>query len=152
MIICRAIKPRKPFQSSIFRDEVQREANAVRKDMLDDFKRTVRTWQHKVTFSSKVDFVGGVRIQVATDDPIYRYIDQGTKVRYATMSPDFEAKTEPQVILSTPGRGGKLFVNKKYPRPGIKARQFTKTIYKSYSKEFRRRIENALDRAGRRFR
>lgn len=153
MIIVRAIKPGKPFQSSIFRDEVRREADAVRKDMLDDFNRTTATWQHKVRFTSKVQAsagAGGVRIEVSTKDPIYGYIDQGTRVRYATMSPDFSPKTQPDVILSVPGKGRRLFVNKKRPRPGIKARNFSKIIAKSYFKEFRRRMQNALDRFARR--
>lgn len=153
MIVARVIKSGKPFKSSIFRDEIKAEAKEIQKDMLDDFKRTTKTWKHQPEFSAKVDYgsaVGGVRIQIATDDPIYKYIDEGTKVRYATMTRDFQAKTEPNVILSTPGKGGVLFVNKKRPRPGIKARKFTKIIAKSYKPEFSRRIKNALERAARR--
>jgi len=152
MLVLRPIKG-KPFQSSIFRKELLKAAKEIKADALADFKKTTANWQHKVKFSSKVDqggSVGGIRIQIATDDPIYFYIDEGTKVRYATMSPDWQSKTEPDVVGTFPGKGRRLFVNKKRPRPGIKARNFTKHIAKTTQKELARVTKNALARAARR--
>jgi hypothetical protein len=164
MIVIRAIKPGKPFQSSIFRDEVKREAEAIRKDILDDFKRTTATWQHKPKFTSKVEMgatVGGVKIEVSTKDTIYGYVDQGTrphiirpkrKKALAFPGGQYKPKTQPQVILSTPGGvGGKTIVRPEVHHPGTKARNFSKVIKQSYSKTFRARMQNALDRAARRF-
>lgn len=144
MIVVRAIKTGKPFQSSIFRDEVNTAAKEIQKDMLDDFKRTTKTWKHKPTFSAKVDYgasVGGVRIQVATDDPIYGYVDLGTKphiikprkkgypLKFQTGG---QPKTEPEVILSVPGRVGKNTARAMVVHhPGTKARKFTKVIANS---------------------
>jgi hypothetical protein len=153
MIIVRAIKPGKPFQSSVFREEMLVAAKEIEKQALEDFKRTTATWTNKPKFSVKVDQgsgVGGIRIQVATDDAAYGYVDKGTKVRYATMSKDWVSKTEPNVIQAFPGKGKKLFVNKKYPRPGIKARNFSKIIAKTTQKELSRVAKNALARAARR--
>lgn len=153
MIVVRAIKTGKPFQSSIFRDEAKAEALVIQREMVNDFKKTTKTWQHQPTFGYKVDMgasVGGVRIQVATDDPVYGYIDEGTRVRYATMSGDFQSKTKPKWIGSRAGRGKVLFVNKKRPRPGIKARHFTETIRDKWKSEFARRMKNAVQRFARR--
>lgn len=153
MITIRAIKPATAFKSSVFREELLAAAKEIEKQAMEDFKRTTATWKHKPKFSAKIDSgasVGGVRIQIATDDPAYNYIDKGTKVRYATMSNDWKSKTEPDVIQSFPGQGRKLFVNKKYPRPGIKARNFTKIISKTTKAELARVTKNALARAARR--
>lgn len=153
MIVMRAIKPATPFKSSVFREEMLIAAKEIEKQALEDFKRTTATWTDKPKFSVKVDqgaSVGGIRIQVATDDAAYNYVDKGTKVRYATMSKDWVSKTEPNVIQAFPGKGKKLFVNKKHPRPGIKARNFTKIIAKSAKTELARVAKNALARAARR--
>ena len=164
MIVARAIKPSRPFQSSIFRDEMTKAANTIRKDALADFKKTTANWKHKVTFASKV-WVGGIskgiEVHVATDDPIYKYIDEGTKVRYAAMSADWKSKTEPDVVGTFPGRGKPVFVpskrrskhptgRKMKPLPGIKARSFSKHIAKTTQKELSRETKNALARFTRR--
>jgi len=103
------------------------------KDFVDlvhtDFLLTVKTWKTKPVFQKTVkDARKAIKGQVSTDNDIYRYVSAGTKVRYATMSMDFAAKTRPGSISSGSGRGGVLFVNKKYPRPGIEARKFDKQI------------------------
>jgi hypothetical protein len=152
MIVIRAIKGA-PFKSSVFREEIIKAANEIKDDALADFKKTTANWTHKPKFSSKIltgASAGGVQVQVATDDAIYRYIDEGTKVRYATMSKDWESKTEPDVVGTFPGKGRRLFINKKRPRPGIKARKFSKNIAKTTQKELARVTKNALARAARR--
>lgn len=164
MILVRPIKPGKPLQSSIFREEVTREANAIRKDLLDDFERTTKTWKHKVKFTGMVKVgsaAGGVSIEVSTKDKIYGYVDRGTRKhpipkqpkRKGTLAwhPGSSPKTEPNVILSTPGSPGRGWrFAKQVQHPGTKARNFSKVIKQSYQKEFRNRMQNALDRFARR--
>lgn len=152
MIVARVIKPATPFKSSVFREEILKAAKEIEQDVRKDFEKTTANWKHKVKFKSKVKTVGtqSVTITVTTDDKIYDYIDRGTKVRYATMSDDWKSKTEPNIVGTFPGKGRKLFVNKKYPRPGIKARNFTKHIAKTTQRELARVTKNALARAVRR--
>ena len=153
VIATRSIKPGTPFKSSIFRDEMKRAAETIRKDALADFKKTTGNWRHKPKFASRVIVGGiaqGIQIQVGTDDKIWHYLDDGTKVRYATMSADWQSKTEPDVVGSFPGKGKVLFINKKRARPGIKARHFTKHISKTVEKELQRETKNALARFARR--
>lgn len=94
------------------------------------FHRTTATWNHKPEFHIEVvNTQLGFEVSVWTDDRIYHYLDEGTNVRYAKMTDDFEPKTTPGFIGSVPGKGGLAYVDPNHPRPGIVAREFTDTIY-----------------------
>jgi len=104
--------------------------------LLRDYDRTVDTWQNKPAFEQVVEIAGDtVTVMVGTDSLIYKYIDMGTSVRYATMSPGFSAKTRPGFLGSSAGAGHVLFVDKSKPRPGIEARRFTEIIQKKYDEK-----------------
>jgi hypothetical protein len=99
-----------------------------------DMIRVTQNWQHRVKFDKVVEIKGDVvTVLVGTDDKIYKFLDRGTRVRYATMSLDFQPKTHIGVLGSGKGAGGLLFVSKKHPRPGIKARRYTETITEKYN-------------------
>lgn len=87
----------------------------------------------------------GVSIEVTTDSDIYRYLDEGTKVRYATMTNPFTAKTKVNSLKASRGRGGVAFVNRNRPRPGIKARGFIKLVWKKWQPLFRKEMQAALN-------
>lgn len=77
------------------------------------------------------------------------WLDEGTKVRYATMTPGFIPKTRAGQLQSWQGKGKMLFVNKKHPRPGIKARKFTKALAEKWGRStmFRARMAAAVNKA-----
>ena len=106
-----------------------------------DFNVTTQTFKHGVGFAITR---GADWRQVATDDEIYGFLNYGTRVRYATMTPDFQAKTTPRIIASRSGSGGVMYVRKDRPRPGIKAREFDKTIAAKWAKEFPAQMNRAL--------
>ena len=54
------------------------------------------------------------------------WLSFGTSVRYAQMTPDFKAKTAVGRCASGGGAGGFSHVDKRNPRPGIKARGWDK--------------------------
>lgn len=60
------------------------------------------------------------------------YLNEGTDVRYATMSSEFRSKTKPGRRKSGKGSGppDPLFVNKAVPRPGIEKRNWQNDINK----------------------
>jgi len=95
-----------------------------------DFQVTTQTWREKPKFT--IEKAGRESRWIYTGDKIYKFISGGTSVRYATMTPDFIPKTQIGYIGSGAGRGGVAFVNKKYPRPGIKAREFPKAIVRKW--------------------
>lgn len=105
-----------------------------------DFESTVATWDKKPTFQvAKESFK---RI-IFTSDKNYKYLDEGTKVRYVIMIPGFIAKTMPGVLGSRPGRGGVL-VHTKNPQPGIKARGWTKLIQDKWETELPKTVQKAI--------
>lgn len=123
--------------------------------MMDDteqqFKKTTRTWRGKPEWVKKIRRTPGViEGDFYTLSDIYRFISEGTKVRYATMTPDFVAKTVSGWTGSRPGRGGLLFINKNRPRPGIKARLFPETIAQRLGPYFYRHMLAAMERVARR--
>jgi hypothetical protein len=153
VIIVRVIKPATPFKSSVFREEIVNAVKVIEKDAVADFNKTVATWVHKPKFKSEIKTTGSQSVTltiVPEPEKPYLFLDKGTKVRYATMSPDWKSKTEPNVAQAFLGKGKRLFVSKKHPRPGIKARNFTKHIAKTYKTELQRETKNALARAARR--
>lgn len=162
MIIFRAIKPSRAFQSSVFRDEMKKEMESLAKDVQQDFERTTSTWKHRVKFSKKVSAgasAGGISIEVNTKDKIYGYVDEGTKPhvikakrgKRLAFSSKFVPKTESNVILSVPGSKGKVDTfRKQVHHPGTEARHFSKVIAKSFKPQFKKAIKNALERAARR--
>lgn len=166
MVVFKSIKPGKPFQSSRFRAQMRAAAEKMRPQITADFDKTTATWkpEDKPAFKSAVN-VGsaaggrlakvvtgsstGVSIEVLTDSAIYGYLDEGTRVRYATMTPDFQPKTRPRRIASYRGRGGVAYIDRRRPRPGIKAREFSKTIREKWHSRFREHMQAAVDKAAR---
>jgi hypothetical protein len=105
-----------------------------------DFDKIVRTWSHKPDFPeeikvSKHEVLLNVYVEsswspgkTANANDIFRFNSRGTKVRFATMTGNFSAKSQKGLIGSRGGSGGVLFISKKRPRPGIKARKHEETV------------------------
>ena len=112
------------------------------------FKGTTRHWQHEVQFTSDIDFTGdGVSLIAGTDDQVYYWLDKGTSVRRAVMSPDWQSKTKPGSLQSGTGRGRVVFISKKINLPGIEARDFSNdikaTIWGEIEQTFNRNLKKA---------
>jgi hypothetical protein len=116
--------------------------------LINEFGKTTRTWSWSVDFHHDVQINGdGINIQVYTYDEIYGFVNNGTSVRYATMSDDFISKTLPWHIGSGAGAGRMLFVNKEVPRPGIDARHFDDAIHDQNEGMVVMGMERAMDAA-----
>jgi hypothetical protein len=126
--------------------KASRVAKAVRNTMtpaereaLREFRRTTDTWKTKPSFEALEEVAGDAfTLIVGTDDPIYRFVDLGTKPHDITGNPlafqwggpgSYTAKTVPGVIGSRKGgpSGGTVFVTVVH-HPGTKARHFTPLI------------------------
>lgn len=107
-----------------------------------DFNVTTKTWNKRPVFLIKRTKEGA---QIYTTNLIYHFVSGGTRVRYATMTPDFRAKTRVEQIMSGAGRGGMMFISKKHPRPGIKARKFPEVIAKKWNKELPNQFSRAFE-------
>lgn len=143
----------KPVLFRISADPKSALENAVRKAMdieqrqqIKLFRQTTAYWRHKPDFEYKIETMGDVMtLTVYTDDKIYGYINYGTRVRYATMSKDFQSKTNPGSLRSGRGKNpDPVYVSKKVPRAGIQARDFTGQIFDQRMPIFSRRINRAM--------
>lgn len=124
-------------------NELRRQGRAIR----EQYERTTRTWRNKPKFEMLISLAKGeASVIVGTDDRIYKFIDEGTRVRRAIMSRDWVSKTTPRVISSVPGRGHVVFISKSVNRPGIEAREFSKIIEKRTKKTFHRAMIDAVQR------
>lgn len=116
------------------------------------FALTYKTWEHKPSF--RQGFMENIRqiegftltSDAGSKDNPYPFVTKGTSVRYALMTPDFSPKTTPRIISSKGGRGGVLFVDKRRPRPGIKAREFEPEIAVREQPKFEKRGEKAMSK------
>jgi hypothetical protein len=121
----------------------------------EEFAKTYRTWRHKPDFDKSFDeSLNEIEGEITTSGDgssqhPYPFVTKGTSVRFATMTPDFEAKTVKRVIGSKGGRGGVAYVDTRRPRPGIEAREFEEEIARQEQPKFKRRGQNNLDDAAR---
>lgn len=110
--------------------------NAYLKKIEFDLESITLTWDHQPNWEPVTHYAGGdLYVRVTTDDPIFGYLDEGTSIRWALMSRDFQAKTQVRTLSSFPGSGhavlrGKSAMTKRGigPRPGIDAREWTVLI------------------------
>lgn len=120
------------------------------KEADDLFSETYSTWEHKPKFKQKVKrssrrLTGStLTSDKGSKKNPYPFVTKGTKVRYATMTANFAAKTTPGIIGSSQGAGGVLYVDKRRPRPGIEARDFEFEIRQEIEPFFEEIIEDAI--------
>lgn len=85
-------------------------------------------------------FIGGHHFGIMK----WKWLDQGTSIRYATMTRNFRAKTRVRIISSGPGSGGLNFVSRAVPRPGIQARFFDNEISRRLDPRLEKRLLTAI--------
>lgn len=104
------------------------------------------TWNERPNFSITVDFSGDQwLVQVYTEDRIFEYLDNGTSIRYATMEPGFRPKTRPNSLRSGQGVGGVAYVSRRFPRPGIEARNWSAEITRRRDGPFQSKFERVVN-------
>ena len=116
-----------------------------------EYDKTTATWVSRPQFATEIAVSDDeMSVQVSTTDNVYRFLHDGTKVRWAIMSSDFEPKTQPRILGSRPGRGTVVLRGKsvmKEPQPGIQARNWTQEIIKNEEKNFTKDMIKALNDA-----
>jgi hypothetical protein len=131
------------FIDKELRTTLKRESGYV----LKQYQKFTGTWSHQPAFNvSYFRDEDHYVVTVTTDDDIFRYVDEGTSVRYATMTPDFVPKTTPGSLNSGNGAGGVAFVSRKRPRPGIVARKVSELITHNREVKFGQNLDRAVNR------
>lgn len=115
-----------------------------------DFEVTTQTWEQRPEVQVQTLRMGTKIVKVVfIHDRIYYFLAYGTRVRYATMTPNFRAKTAPGQIMSRQGRGGVAFISRNRPRPGIVARRWPDKIARKWKRQLPRLFDRALRYAAR---
>lgn len=118
-----------------------------------EMKKTVETWNDvNPTFEYDLE-ADSVHIGPADDQAgqIWQYLNDGTDIRYAIMSEDFEAKTTPGVVGSTAGVGGLTHFDFENPKPGIEAREWTEVIGDELESNFTTDVQKLINKTLRTF-
>lgn len=151
----KGIKPQKMKLDNV-RKELLKAAEAEGKEVQKLYGQAVATWQgDKPDFETLID-VTGRDVQVLTGPngsqealKKFKFLDEGTRIRWALMSRDWKSKTKPGSLRSGRGRGRVVVAGKRHmrrPRPGIKARKWTETIAKRRRRPFTQRMIAAKNR------
>jgi len=127
--------------------KIKQVAEGERLVMWNKLHELTSTWNHYPGFTYKTERNGDeLRVTVSTDDEIFYYLDQGTSVRYATMTDDFEPKTSVGSLKSSRGAGGLAYVSTKNPHEGIAARNFFGTLADEREKPFDDNVERMINK------
>ena len=145
-------------------DAMKGEAERVKREMLTDFRITTASWAHQVDFQGLVDSYadGSFTVLVGTDDPIYGYVNSGTRphtivpVRAKALrfqwggKGSYMAKTTPGVIgAHSGGSSGPIVYRQGVHHPGTKARGFVNLIRnKAWSAAIQRITRKLIDAWG----
>jgi len=119
----------KVFDVRKIQAQIDKGLDDAAKELTKDFEKTVSTWGDKPRFVTEKK--ENVRI-VSAKHKVYFFVSEGTRIRYATMTPNFKAKTAPGRFQAGAGAGGVAYISKKRPRPGIKARKFDEQVLKRW--------------------
>lgn len=122
------------------------------KKLKEEFEKTTKTWKgEKPTFEPIISVVqgtgAGLDMALTGAEKGVRkwfYLNEGTSVRYAILSDDWESKTTPGFVGSGPGRGRVVAVNVNSPQPGIETRGWTDIIKREFKPVFREDMQAAL--------
>jgi hypothetical protein len=155
-----ALKP-KLLQVDNIRNEILKELRGEGNDLKAEFEKTTAGWDgDKPSFEPKVVLnsrEAGVSVGPTGNEKgvnKWGWLNDGTPIRWAVMSNDWKSKTKPGNLGSGGGSGRVVIAGRRamtqrniQPRPGIKARGWTKTIGRQNTRRFPNRITMAIRRA-----
>lgn len=145
------------FQSQAFIKTMEDQARKFAKtEVLPMYEAGVSNWQDE----DKPDFeikqyimMNRFLLAVGTYSEnfrIYKFVDEGTSIRWAVMSPDWISKTDPKRYWSEAGyghvvvRGRRMMDLGIHPRPGLQPRDFTGQIMKIMEPWWKKWMADAL--------
>jgi hypothetical protein len=139
-------KPILPKDPHFDLSELRKPVKETVKKFREKFGRFVMTWDVLPVFDEEIrEEFKKIIGEYSSSNPILKYVVGGTRVRYATMTDDFDPKTAHRVLDSGPGRGGLLYVDTSQPRPGIVGRDTDKEIADQEREPFKHRALHALN-------
>lgn len=77
---------------------------------------------------------------------IWFYLDRGTLVRYAVMTPDYQPGTSPGSFATSVAQGQTAFVDTSRPLPGIEPRRWSEMIANNLGPRFQADVLKSLEK------
>lgn len=153
------IRP-KSFNENAFVQSFNRAIKSFANDVQKDFNLTTKSWNHNVDWENiQVASLSQVYFKVTTVDQIYTWVNSGTATgrggstyeihprnkNILAYRENFQPKTTPGLIGSfSGGRTGNYTLRSYTVHPGMRAREFDKTIKKHYSPLFKPAMLTAM--------
>jgi hypothetical protein len=137
------------------REALQREGIEQRRLL----NKTTRTWEGDVPYFVSEATVSPTQLTMTTGPhgegkgaQKWKYLEGGTRVRWAVMGKGFKPKTRRAYLNSMRGKGGAVIVGKRAmmargikPRPGIKARNWIAEVNKERSRKFKGLMQRVFE-------
>jgi len=148
----KAIVPSSPIKyKAAFQDAFIKTFDECLNGMKADYKKTTEKWQILIAFNtSRPEVVnGGFSASVGTDNPIYGYVDLGTKphiirakrAKYLRFRGGYSPRTQPNKLASgASSRSGSWVQKQVVHHPGNKPRNFSQIIQLKWQTEFETRL------------
>ena len=117
---------------------------------VNQFNITKRTFEEvDPTFEMEIEENKSVTVapEDDRDGEIWGFLNNGTDVRHAVMTPEFEAQTRPGFLIGSQGRGGVGFISRDIILPGIEPRGWTGIVSDDLTPRFIRAVEDMLKEA-----
>ena len=164
VFVIKGIKPQRLRVAEI-RQEILNEMRKEGTDQRRELNKTTRSWKgDKPKFETLIGLdrpPGGATVltgPTGSDDAVnkWRWLDEGTRIRWAVMSRDWRSKTRPGHFGSGSGSGRVVIAGRRAmqarnirPRPGIEARNWSEILSKRRKQPFSRRMIQAIQRGAR---
>ena len=158
VFLMKSIKPAKLRVDKIrleLLNELRKEARLIKKE----YEKTVQTWSDAPSFDQDISLTGGAASALVGPTGStqqvnkFKWLDKGTRIRWALMSRDWQSKTRPGQLHSGPGAGRVLIAGRRAmqarniaPRPGIQARNWTTMIAQRRKRPFQKAMVKAMQR------
>jgi len=160
VFVVKGIKPQR-LKVDAYRQAILNALRAEGADQRRVLRQTTKTWKgEKPKFETLVGLERGpsgsasvLTGPTGSDEAVnkWRWLDEGTKIRWALMSTDWRSKTKPGRFKSGRGRGRVVIAGRRAmtqrgirPRPGIQARNWSQTLTKQRKRPFTRRLIRAM--------
>lgn len=142
------------------RGAILRQTQLTGTELYRSLQQITATWKHhSVTFSPPViRYAGGdAYVGIFTDSDIFYYLNNGTRERWAVLSPNWVSKTSYKTWKSGAGRGIVIAKGKKQMtalgysvRPGIAGRKWVELAIEVYGELLYQRVTKAISTGNRR--
>lgn len=152
VFLMKPVVPKSLFDEKAFRGKIAQALLQEKRRLIQLLNMTIATWDDPPKMVGNTAYKGGNPTVTAgpPDDGSFQsrkwmWLNQGTRVRYADLSSDWQSKTAPGVVHSGAGAGTVLRRGARAkPHRGIEPRRWSEIIANMERDNFTRLIQRAI--------